>query len=126
MSRGEKYAYFILDGLIGNGINFICCAMGFYLNDLIGLAWGWSVGSFLTSFLLLLAIFLRYSLPISLLNVISVIGVSIIGSFLYIMLSGMGDYPFSHIISGVLLVSAILYSLYRLRIIKVIKSRFIK
>lgn len=126
LSRGEKYAYFLFDGLIGNGVNFLCCVMGFHLNGLVGLAWGWSAGALLTSILLLIGIYLKYSVYIKSTNIISVISLVFVGYFLYFILSTQEHYPYSHIISGILVTAAISFSLYRLKLIKVFKSKFMK
>lgn len=126
LSRGEKYAYFIFDGLIGNGINFMFCVAGFHLFGLIGLAWGWAIGALCTSILLLTVISFRYSIHISFLDAVFVIALSIVGCFLYLMLSDTGFFPYSHIIAGTLFILATIYCLYRLKIFTAFKSKFLR
>ena len=126
LSRGEKYAYFIFDGLLGNGINFLFCVAGFHLYDLTGLAWGWAIGALFTSILLLTVVYFRYSVSIKLLDAVSLIALSIMGYLLFFLLSDKEFDFYNHIIAGILFVLAAIYSLHRLKIIKTLKSKFLK
>lgn len=52
LSRGDKYSYFLIDGLCGNGINFIISIIAYKLYGLVGIAIAWIVSSILVSILL--------------------------------------------------------------------------
>lgn len=60
LSRGEKYSYFLFDGFLGNLINFLCAAIGYYVGSLLGLAIGWALGNILVSFILSVVVYRRY------------------------------------------------------------------
>lgn len=65
LAEGEKYTYFIFDGLIGNGLNFILAVIGFRLYGLKGLAFSWIISSILVSIILFFVCKRKYGTKIS-------------------------------------------------------------
>lgn len=65
LAEGEKYTYFIFDGLIGNGLNFIFAIIGFRMYGLNGLAFSWIISSILVSILLFFVCNRKYGTKIS-------------------------------------------------------------
>lgn len=127
LSRGEKYTYFIFDGLFGNGFNFVFTVIGFNYGSLIGLAWGWTFGALFVSIFLSIIVFVRYGVHLSLKNILTVILASIIAFGVFLVVDNSTEYMFifQFIIGGVF-IGTLFYSSLVLDIPRKIKSRLRK
>lgn len=118
LSRGEKYSYFIYDGLVGNALNFLCCVVGYYFNSLEGLAFGWLIGSVIVSFYMSVVTYCKYKVVSS----IGQISLTILFSFLctYLLLLYTRDAidNILNIISPILFSTSALYCAHKFNIIK--------
>lgn len=65
LAAGEKYNYFIYDGLIGNGLNFCLSILGFKIYGLIGLSYAWILSSFIVCLILGIVCYKKYNITLN-------------------------------------------------------------
>lgn len=118
LSRGEKYSYFIYDGLIGNTLNFLCCVAGYYLNGLEGLAFGWLAGSVIVSLYMSVVTYCKYRVVSSIGQNSVTILFSLLCTSLLLLYTREAISNILNIISPVLFMTSALYCAHKFNIIK--------